>query len=354
MGSINKRQRADGSFGFTAQIVIKRKGVKVYTEARTFDREPPARAWMKRREAEIARDGWGKPKGTLGEAIDDYIRESLKEMGKTKAQVLNAIKSHSIAALAGHEIRSHDIVSWATELSKKVQPQTVANYLSHLSAVFAVAQPAWGYALDAGEMKAATVVCKKLGITSKSKKRDRRPTIEEMDALMAHFVERSKRRGAMPMHKVAFFAMFSTRRQEEITRIRWEDLKPGKVLVRDMKDPDEKDGNNVWVDLPPEAEALIGTMPKVAAEIFPFSTDAISAGFTRACKFLAIKDLHFHDLRHEGISRLFEMGQNIPHVAAVSGHRSWQSLQRYTHIDEVGDRWAKWEWKAKLLPQPSA
>jgi hypothetical protein len=41
--------------------------------------------------------------------------------------------------------------------------------------------------------------------------------------------------------------------------------------------------------------------------------------------------LHFHDLRHEGISRLFEMGRTIPQAASVSGHRSWASLQRYSH-----------------------
>lgn len=59
---------------------------------------------------------------------------------------------------------------------------------------------------------------------------------------------------------------------------------------------------------------------------------------------LGIKDLHFHDLRHEGISRLFEMAQTIPQVASVSGHRSWQSLKRYTHMEEVGDKWANWKW----------
>jgi hypothetical protein len=31
-------------------------------------------------------------------------------------------------------------------------------------------------------------------------------------------------------------------------------------------------------------------------------------------------------------SSLFETGLDIPHVAAVSGHRSWQSLKRYTHL----------------------
>src|SRR5262249_14571275 len=79
--------------------------------------------------------------------------------------------------------------------------------------------------------------------------------------------------------------------------------------------------------------------------IFPYSTDAISAAFTRACKILGIEDLRFHDLRHEGISRLFEMGRTIPQVAAVSGHRSWTSLKRYTHIRQSKDKYDNWKWK---------
>jgi integrase len=66
---------------------------------------------------------------------------------------------------------------------------------------------------------------------------------------------------------------------------------------------------------------------------------------TRTCKLLAIDDLHFHDLRHEGVSRLFEMGRTIPQVASVSGHRSWQSLQRYKHLRQVGDKYTGWKWK---------
>ncbi|WP_244133623.1 tyrosine-type recombinase/integrase [Burkholderia gladioli] len=68
--------------------------------------------------------------------------------------------------------------------------------------------------------------------------------------------------------------------------------------------------------------------------------------------------MHFHDLRHEGASRLFEMGLNIPHVAAVTGHRSWSSLKRYTHLRHVGDRrgghglteWRRFRSKADCIP----
>lgn len=68
----------------------------------------------------------------------------------------------------------------------------------------------------------------------------------------------------------------------------------------------------------------------------------------RACYLLGIEDLHFHDLRHEGVSRLFELGWTIPHAASVSGHRSWQSLKRYTHIRQRGDKYAGWKWVAMV------
>jgi integrase len=93
---------------------------------------------------------------------------------------------------------------------------------------------------------------------------------------------------------------------------------------------------------------IIKSMPRTKPEIFPYSTDAIGAAFTRACKVLEIADLHFHDLRHEAVSRLFELGNSIPHVAAVSGHRSWASLQRYTQIRTKGDKYENWPWLATI------
>jgi integrase len=224
---------------------------------------------------------------------------------------------------------------------------TKQNYLSHMGAVFSVARPAWGYPLDYQAIRDAYVVTKKLGITGKSRARERRPTLEELDRLIAHF-ERIKitRPHALPMRKIICFALFSTRRQEEITRIAWADYDKTRVMVRDMKHPGDKQGNDTWCELPPEAAAIIDSMPKVDRRIFPYSTDAIGAAFTRACKVLDIEDLHFHDLRHEGVSRLIEMGRTIPQAASVSGHRSWQSLKRYSHIRQTGDKYADWKWRA--------
>lgn len=153
------------------------------------------------------------------------------------------------------------------------------------------------------------------------------------------------------MREIIMFALFSTRRQEEITRITWEDYQGDRVMVRDMKHPGQKIGNDTWCDLPAEARRVVDALKRGKGEIFPYNHRSISASFTRACSFLAIPDLHFHDLRHEGASRLFELGLNIPHVAAVTGHRAWASLQRYTHVRQTGDKWEGWKWLDVVAPR---
>ena len=347
MGTITERKRKDGSAAFMARVRVMRDGF-AYHETETFDRRPTATSWIKKRERELAKPGVideykaGDP--PLAKAIDRYTEESLKEIGRTKAQVLRAIKNYPIADMPCSTIKSKDIIEFLQSLTS--QPQTVGNYASHLAAIFAIARPMWDYGLNDREMRDAIVVARRLGIISRSVQRDRRPTLEELDKLLAHFVDRRKKvPQAVPMHKVVVFALFSTRRQAEITQITWDDFEKQhkRVLVRDMKHPGEKVGNDTWVDVPDEAIQVVESMPKTKPEIFPYSPDAITANFTRACKLLGIEDLHFHDLRHEGISRLFEMGWNIPKVATVSGHRSWVSLKRYTHIREAGDRFSDWD-----------
>lgn len=358
MGTISERKRRDGSRAYTAQIRIMRDGTTVHSEAQTFDRRPAAAAWLKKRETELSEPGaienLTKPQATLADAIDRYLRESRKQMGRTKAQCLETLKGFSIASKACRDIGASDIVELASELSDGREPQTVGNYLSHLASVFAIARPAWDMDLDRTAMADATVVLKRLGVTSRSKQRDRRPTLDELEALMLYYGNREIRHpNALPMRRLVAFALFSTRRQEEITRITWSDLdeKHSRILVRDMKNPGEKIGNDVWCDLPAEALRIIKAMPRIDDRIFPYDSKSISSAFTRAGPLLDIKDLHFHDLRHDGVSRLFELGWNIPHVAAVSGHRSWNSLKRYTHIKQHGDKYAGWRWLDVIAPQ---
>lgn len=356
MGSIISRKRKDGTTGHTALVRIKQGGKVIHSESQTFDREAAASAWLKKRETELAQPGaLTKPKDPLlKDVIDQYNLEKQKTHGKTKTQVLNTIKAADIGALRCSEITSPAIIAFAQSLD--AMPQTRGNYISHLAAVFVVARPAWGYPLDTRAMDDARVVLKKMGIIGKSNERTRRPTLDELDKLLTYYTAvNAKRHNSIPMTRLIPFAIFSTRRQEEITRMTGADLDRAhlEIIVRDMKNPGEKIGNDVATTLTPEALQLIDLQPVTQGTIWPYNAESVSASFTRACKFLGIDDLHFHDLRHEGISRLFEMGWSIPRVACVSGHRSWSSLKRYAHLRQVGDKFAGWPWLAKLGIAPT-
>lgn len=357
MGTITSRKRKDNSTAYTAQIRINRDGRTVYQESQTFDRKQVAQAWIKRRETELAEPGAierANRKGvTIRKMIEQYLDEyeKIRPLGKTKNATLKAIKDTWLGDLDDSALTSQKLVEFAQwRMGKEgggVQAQTVGNDLSHLGAVLSVARPAWGYEVDPLAMPDARKVLRKLGMVSKSKERNRRPTLDELDKLMAHFFEMQVRRPeSINMPKMIAFALFSTRRQEEITRIRWDDLDESRqaVLVRDMKNPGQKIGNNVWCHLPDEAWAILQSMPRTHREIFPYNSRSVSASFTRACPLLGIEDLHFHDLRHEGVSRLFEMDWDIPRVSSVSGHRDWNSLRRYTHLRGRGDRYRQWSW----------
>lgn len=356
MATFRERTLKSGKTSVLAQIT--RRG-HMQPESRTFDSRKKAEAWAKKREEEIDADivagrkvqKRSAKKVTLGDAIDRYITESMSEIGKTKAQVLRTIRTeYDIGDMPCDKIESPDIVAFVRELHKRPDlssPATALNYLSHLSAVFADARPLWGYPLDEQAMKDAQRVCTRHGLTSKSNKRTRRPTLDEMNRLMEHFHAASAADSRVtPMHVLCAFAIFSARRQAEICRITWEDYEPEhqRVLVRDMKNPGQKKGNDIWCELPDPCCAIIDAMPRVEERIFPFHSDSVSTRFTRACQFLEIEDLHFHDLRHEGTSRLFELGYTVPLAASVTGHKSWTSMKRYTQIKKRGDKYEGWKW----------
>ena len=70
----------------------------------------------------------------------------------------------------------------------------------------------------------------------------------------------------------------------------------------------------------------------------PYETtpNALRLAWSRLKKKGNIKDLHFHDLRHEATSRLFEKGLNPVEVATIAGHKDTRILMRYTHLRAEG------------------
>jgi len=219
-------------------------------------------------------------------------------------------------------------------------PVTLGIDLGYIKSIFSHAAAVHGIQLSMEPIILARIALAHLGLVGKGNERDRRPTPEELDRLIAA-VEATPRQ-LIPLARIIRFAVATAMRQDEITRILWEDFDPiQKILVvRDRKDPRRKAGNHQRIPLLDvsgyDACAIIEEQRAVngaaTGRIFPYNGKSEGTAFRRQCRGLRIHDLHFHDLRHEGASRLFEAGFTIEQVALVTGHRDWKMLRHYTHL----------------------
>ena len=63
-----------------------------------------------------------------------------------------------------------------------------------------------------------------------------------------------------------------------------------------------------------------------------FSTFTLTRSqWRRLIELAGIEDLHFHDLRHEATSRLFERGLTTAEVMSITGHSTTDMVDRYSH-----------------------
>lgn len=80
-------------------------------------------------------------------------------------------------------------------------------------------------------------------------------------------------------------------------------------------------------------DALIRLGAKLQGRVFSYTANGLKSAWRTMIQHHGIEDLHFHDMRHEAISRLFELGTlDMMEIAAISGHKSLSMLKRYTHL----------------------
>lgn len=320
--------------GSSWRAQIRRKGHKNITE--TFPTKAAAQRWATALEAEIDgkryQDARGLDSMNLADLIDRYNKEigTGKGFGRNKIAVLAMLKA-KLGALKLSEITDDRLMKHIhARQSEGAGGVTLAIDLAYLGGVFRTARQLWKIPLSVEPITSTRANMGHLGISLKSKERTRRPTPNELAQLCDYFDSHS----SLPMRDVIGFAVATAMRLGEITRIRWADLneEDRTVTIRNRKHPTEKQGNDQEVPLLGVAFEIVMRQGKTSDRIFPIAEGTVSSIFPRACKALEIIDLRFHDLRHEGVSRLFEQGYAIEQVALVSGHRDWKMLQRYTQI----------------------
>ncbi|MYL22507.1 tyrosine-type recombinase/integrase [Halomonas alkaliantarctica] len=343
MATIRKRRKKDGSFSYTVQIRISRRGQPDYSETKTFPRKAMADEWAKRRELELASPGGiltAKWRGvTLSDAIERYLHEFADGAGRSKRATIQQLQRFPIARVKITELSSEQIIDHAQMRRQSgIKVSTIGQDITWLGIILKTAVAAWRMPADLNEFEAAKLLLRSKGLIGRPTSRDRRPAAEEIEQIRAYFRRSQKIRPSaiIPMEDIMDFAVASSRRQEEITRLRWADLDKDAMTcwVRDAKHPRQKWGNHKRFKLTHAAMDIIERQPRAQGEecIFPYNSKSIGTRWRAATAATGIEDLRFHDLRHEATSRLFEAGYEIVEVQQFTLHESWDVLKRYTHL----------------------
>jgi integrase len=306
------------------RALIRRKGRPQITKR--FEKKSDAERWAREIEDQLDAGRLPERHETVSDMIKEYRR--LRDLSRpiddksTEHYTLKTLDRHLGKKSA--VLTVEDLIAFAVERKSKERagPYTINCDISKLGTIYRYASNGIPEVMNQARAK-----LKYLGLIGDGGKRERRPEDDEFARILGALEQ--------PYRDATLFACITAMRQGEVTRILRADVNDKKktVIIRDRKHPRNKIGNNEEIALLGDSWEIIRRQPEHASgKIFPINPHTLSNKFTWACRDLNIPDLHFHDLRHEGISAMFERGYDIPQVALVSGHKDWRHLRRYTNL----------------------
>lgn len=323
------------------------------TLSKTFAARADALAWARDIEAKIDKGQAVEPGRRImfAELMTAYRTQLLdsKGIGRSKAQALDKLMK-LLGPRRLVELKTTAFLDFCkTREGEGAGPATILQDLTHIGTVLR-----HGGALIGAEhavetcitaLDAARRTLRHSGRVANPDERDRRPTDDELAKLIAHWSQNPRQ--SIPMIELTLFAVSTAMRLGEIVGLQWENLDEASrtIIIRERKHPIKKTTNHQKVPLPFGTCAVGGKIvdplqiilkqPSAylrKGRIFPHAAQSVSTAFQRATAAIGIGDLRFHDLRHDGASRLFEAGWPIERVALVTGHRDWNMLRRYTQL----------------------
>src|SRR5262245_61991454 len=304
MATIRKRGRK-------YQVQVRRIGLRPV--AASFHHLKDAQAWARYMEVKAdRRDLPPDPNAlrgiTLGELVARY-RDTVsprKRTAQAERIVLNAFLLHPICRRRLSEITAADFAAYRDERLKEIKASSLKRSLVPIHNLYELAKREWG--LPVGDNPVAN-----LKLPPTDVRRERRLKAGEWKKLM----EAAHQSRNQLLLSVIRFAVLTGLRRGELLAARWDDVDwQQRVLIVRLT----KNGHPRALPLTTECLKLLRILPKREERIFPISGNAVRLAWTRLCQRAGIVNLHFHDLRHEAISRFFEKGLTVPEVALLSGH----------------------------------
>lgn len=304
------------------QVQVRRKGCPHLS--RTFTSRSDAIAWARHTEIQadrrlLAPDPKQLERITLGELVARY-RDTItpRKRGRDIERiVLTAFLRHSICRKPLSDLSTTDFANYRDERLKKVTANTLAREFSPLHNLFELARDEWGVAIAQNPLA-------KVRLDKPANRRERRLRAGELERII-ECCGTCKNSALLPIIKMA---LETGLRRSELLRCRWDavDLEGRCLTVTETKN-----GHSRTIPLTRAAIGTLQQLPRANEYVFPITANALKLAWVRLVRRANVHDLHFHDLRHEAISRFFELGLTAPEVASISGHRDMRMLFRYSH-----------------------
>ena len=306
MGDIVKR-------GNNFQARVRKGAYRKNALTKTFNNKTDAKKWIRYIESQLDR------RDTIVKEVDNFptlsslIKRYLNEVSIKKASYqtdkFNFRTFLRIFEQSREPINKLRALMFAKFRDKYLinhKPATYQRLMSSIKHMWHVAQTEWEYPLED--------IFSKLQKVKRDNPRNRRLSPKEYQLILFGNHTDSEFR------KIIEFAIQTGLRLSEVTRVTKEHIKENTLLV-----PKRKNGDtDVEIPLSDRAIELLQTMELPIR----LKSRGIQIKWKRLMQKYEIKDLHFHDLRHEALSRYLENGVSIQDVQVLSGHKDVRILMR--------------------------
>lgn len=329
MATIRKR-------GDKYHVQFRRQGFAPIT--RSFLKLSDAKEWARLTEIQadrhdLAPDRKALTDTTLSDLVTRY-RDTVtprKKGAATEAIMLTAFLRDDISKKSLSNLTTADFAAFRDTRLRTVKPASVRRQLMTIQAVFTKAITDWNVPLKSNPLVG-------LKLETGENKRQRRLSTSELTRIYG-----AARPDTNPfVVPIVKFALETAMRRGEILALTWGNIDFERSSATIME---AKNGYGRVIPLTRTAVSVLRQVEAVnalpittKARVFPIVPITLHSSWRGLVDRAKIHDLHFHDLRHEAISRLFEMGLTAPEVASISGHRTVSQLFRYAHASQASVR----------------
>ena len=310
------------------QARIQRRGQP--SLSKSFNNKADALKWARNTESQVDLGTLASKQAMprLSRILERYLEEvsSLKKGALQEKYRVAQVRKAKLADAFIDRVDGVAVAKYRDERLKVVAPNTVRLELALLSAVFEQCRKEWGYPIANPVREVRT--------PKPGQPRKRRLEPGEEAALLAA-CEQSGSRYLVPL---VTLAIETGMRLSELASMTWRNVD---LQKRTVHLPDTKNGSTRTVPLSTRALRVFQEMPvSITGQVFVAKVGSIKIAFRNAlakarsdslCGVFLV-GLRFHDLRHEAVSRLLELGLNPLEVGMVSGHKTLAMLQRYAHL----------------------